>query len=55
MKLQQSLLSAKSAVKAIPGLKPGEADDMDLQLDRQTVNTPERLKAYLQFNLLQAP
>jgi hypothetical protein len=55
VKLQQSLLGAQAAVRAIPGLKPGEADDMDRQLDKLTVNTPERLKAYLDFNLLHTP
>jgi hypothetical protein len=55
VQLQRSLLGAQAVVKAIPGLKPGEADDMDRQLDKLTVNTPERLKAYLEFNLLHSP
>lgn len=41
-------------LKGVPGLEPSEADKMDWVLYEKTVNTPERMKSYLQYNLLQA-
>ena len=51
-KMEQSYNDALLMLKDIRGIKPSEADGMDKFLYMQTVNTPQRLKAYLQYNLL---
>jgi hypothetical protein len=51
-KLEQSYNDAVLMLKDVHGLKPSEADDMDRFVYTRIVNTPERLKAYLQYNLL---
>ena len=51
-KLKQSLDDALLMLKTVPGLEPSEADKMDWFLYEQTVNTPERLRSYLHYNLL---
>jgi hypothetical protein len=50
--LEQSYKDAAMMLRAVRGLTPGEAAEMDRLLYLQMVNTPERLKAYLQYNLL---
>lgn len=50
--LDQSFRDAAMMLKIVRGLTQREADEMDRLLYTQTVNTPERLKAYLQYNLL---
>ncbi|KAB0664265.1 hypothetical protein F6V25_13925 [Oryzomonas japonica] len=50
--LDQSFKDAAMMLKIVRGLTQREADEMDRLLYTQTVNTPERLKAYLQYNLL---
>jgi hypothetical protein len=51
-KQEQSYNDAVLMLKDVHGLKPSEADDMDKFVFTQIVNTPERLKAYLEYNLL---
>ena len=51
-KLKQSLDDALLLLKGVPGLGANDADKLDLYLYDLTVNTPERLKSYLHYNLL---
>lgn len=50
--LEQSFKDAAMMLKIVRGLTRSEADEMDRLLYTQTVNTSERLRAYLQYNLL---
>jgi len=50
--LEQSYRDAAMMLKVVRGLTQNEAAEMDRLLYQQTVNTPERLKVYLQYNLL---
>jgi hypothetical protein len=49
---ERSFKEASIMLKVVRGLKQSEADEMDSLLFKQMFNTPERLKAYLQYNLL---
>ena len=40
------------SLKALPGLSPKAAEEMDSNLNLQLVNTKSRLNSYLQYNLL---
>jgi len=51
-KLERSYHDALLALKGIPGLQPGEAEEMNRSLYARVYNTPQRLKFYLQYNLL---
>ena len=51
-KLQQQLAGELALLKAVPGVRPAEADEIENRLDMQSFDTPARLKAYLDFNLL---
>jgi hypothetical protein len=51
--LKQSLEDALLLLKGVPGLERSKADKMDWFVYEKTVNTPERLKSYLQYNVLQ--
>jgi hypothetical protein len=53
-KLKKSLEDALLMLKGVPGLEASEVEKMDWVLYEKTVNTPERMKSYLQYNLLQA-
>ena len=50
--LDHSYKDAAMMLKVVRGLTQSEAAAMDELLYMQEVNTPERLKAYLQYNLL---
>jgi hypothetical protein len=50
--LEQSYKDASMMLKGVRGLAQGEADEMGDLLYKQIFNTPERLNAYLQYNLL---
>ncbi|MGD0586774.1 MAG: hypothetical protein ABSA86_13560 [Oryzomonas sp.] len=50
--LNQSYKDAAMMLKLVRGLTQSGADEMDEFLFGQEVNTPARLKAYLQYNLL---
>ncbi|HXE95739.1 MAG TPA: hypothetical protein VN642_05005 [Dongiaceae bacterium] len=50
--LEQSFKDASIMLKAVRGLTQGEADEMGNLLFKKMFNTPERLNAYLQYNLL---
>lgn len=52
-KLKQSLDDALLMLKTVPGLATNDADKIDRFLYEMTVNTPQRMKSYLQYNLLQ--
>lgn len=52
--MERSYKDASIMLTGIRGLEPGEAETMGSLLYEQIFNTPERLKAYLQYNLLQA-
>jgi hypothetical protein len=51
-KLERSFNDALLALRGVPGLQPGEADEMNSSLYARVYNTPQRLKLYLQYNLL---
>ncbi|HJV65211.1 MAG TPA: hypothetical protein VJ550_05735 [Geomonas sp.] len=51
-KMQQAYDDAILKLKEIPGINPGETSAMDRSLYEEMFNTPDRLKAYLQYNLL---
>jgi len=53
-KLERSFNDALLALKGVPGLQSGEADEMNQALYARVYNTPQRLKLYLQYNLLLA-
>jgi hypothetical protein len=50
--LDQAYRDAAVMLRLVRGLSQSEAGEMDELLFMQEVNTPERLKAYLQYNLL---
>ncbi|WP_205743344.1 hypothetical protein [Geobacter sp. FeAm09] len=50
--LDQSYRDAAMMLKIVRGLQQSEATEMERLIYAQTVNTPERLKAYLQYSLL---
>ena len=52
--LEQSFKDASMMLKIIRGIKPGETETMDTLLYEHVFNTPERLKVYLNYNLLLA-
>jgi hypothetical protein len=52
--LEQSYKDASIMLKVVRGLKQSETAEMHRLLYIQIVNTPQRLKAYLQYNLLLA-
>jgi hypothetical protein len=51
-KMEQALNDALLMLKGVPGLRSGEADEMGGSLYGKSVNTPQRSKAYLHYNLL---
>jgi hypothetical protein len=54
-KMQQAYDDAILKLKEVPGIQPAETRKMDRALYDEVVNTPARLKVYLQYNLLLAP
>jgi hypothetical protein len=51
-KLERSYNDALLVLKGVPGLQPGEAEEMNRALYARVYNTPQRLRLYLQYNLL---
>ena len=52
IKYEQSYKDASMMLKAVRNLEQRSAAEMDELLFMQSINTPERLEAYLQYNLL---
>ena len=51
-KIERSYDAAVLLLKGVPGLNPGESKDMDSNLNMRVVDTPGRLRAYLQYDQL---
>lgn len=51
-KIKVSHDAALLALKALPGLNPGESEEMDDRMNMLVTDTPGRLRAYLQYDLL---
>ena len=51
-KREQSFNDALLKLRGVPGLRSSEAEDMNRSLYVRIFNTPQRLKLYLEYNLL---